>query len=231
MWTILGAVLLAACQNNSPAPVPTGLTSSANGWSAYYGPGVVLQPVTGGLVQFAIPANNPSACPNSNSDTLCPGVHYIETAASGLALGKTISMTGSVVTSADAVFNHYTATNNTPAGSPSACRIWFQEAGDNLTGTGAYAYYRWWANDPASVVLQNGTFSISAVLSPGAGDGWTSVMGEQASASAAATAGFQQAIANAAMMGFTCGGGYFYGHGVNMSAGSATFILNSYTVN
>lgn len=229
----LTALLLAACGGGGSSPPPSvPNTSSADGWTSMYSPGVTLEPVTGGLIAFALPATNAN-CPNGSyaGPTPCPQVDYVVTAANGLAPGKKITMTGSVTASPDAVFNHLTQPDgNQPGGHAAACRIWFEEAGDNLSGTGAYAYYRWWANDPADVVLANGPFSISAVLDPNAGGGWTSVMGEQANASPAATAGFAQAMTSAASMGFTCGGGSFYGHGVNMSAGSATFTLTSYAV-
>ncbi len=190
----------------------------------------------GGLITFAIPKTNAN-CPQGGYSGLtpCPSVHYVQRSANGLALGKTITMAGSVVASADAVFNYLTEPDgNQPGGHPAACRIWFNRAGDDLSGQGQFAYYRWWANDPGDVVLKNGSFNVSAELSPtwatNTVSGWTSVMGEQANASAAATAGFGAAIANAQSMGFTCGGGSFYGHGVNMSAGTATFNLQSYAV-
>jgi hypothetical protein len=225
------ALLVAACGGDSPPTIPS-TSSSANGWTSLYSPGVTLQSAPGGLIQFAIPLAD-SHCPNDPTAllALCASVHYVETPAAGLALGKTIVMSGAVVASADAVFNYATATNNTaPGGHAASCRIWFQQAGDDMSSTGAFAYYRWWANDPADVVLQNGAFIVDVVLDPNASGGWTSIMGEQANASTAATQGFQAAIANAANMGFTCGGGSFYGHGVNMQSGTATVILTSYTV-
>ena len=59
---------------------------------------------------------------------------------------------------------------------------------------------------------------------------WTSVLGEKANASAAATAGFQQAIANLGSVGFSFGGGCSYGHGVRVSGGGARFAVTSYAV-
>lgn len=223
------AIALAACSGggNSPPPPPP----SVNGWALYYSPGGVISAAPGALFSITFPANS-SACPSPAGTTAlgCLHIDYVTMASPALNAGQTITLTGSIAASADAVFNHFTATDNTAAGHPSACRIFFSERGDNLSGQGAYAYYRWWANDPADVVLQNGTFSVSAVLSPGAGGGWTSVEGEQATNSAAATAGFAQAMANPDQIGFTCGGGYYYGHGVNMSSGTGTMTVTAYTV-
>ena len=53
---------------------------------------------------------------------------------------------------------------------------------------------------------------------------WISVLGERANASAAATAGFKQAI------GFAFGRGCFYGHGVRVSDGNARFAVTRYAV-
>jgi hypothetical protein len=59
---------------------------------------------------------------------------------------------------------------------------------------------------------------------------WTSVFGEKANASAAATAGFKQAMANLGHVGFSFGGGCFYGHGVRASGGGVRFAVTSYAV-
>ena len=48
--------------------------------------------------------------------------------------------------------------------------------------------------------------------------------------SVATQAGFANALAEVAFVGFTCGGGYFYGHGVNMESGTATFTLVAFDV-
>jgi hypothetical protein len=43
-------------------------------------------------------------------------------------------------------------------------------------------------------------------------------------------AGFKQAITNLENVGFSFGGGCFYGHGVRVSGGGARFALTSYKV-
>ncbi len=58
-------------------------------------------------------------------------------------------------------------------------------------------------------------------------DQWVSVLGEKANASAAATVGFKQAMANLGNVGFAFGGGCFYGHGVRVSHGDARFQICS----
>jgi len=53
---------------------------------------------------------------------------------------------------------------------------------------------------------------------------WTNCYGEHD------TSGFVGALENAMGIGFTFGGQNFFGHGVYLSGGSATFKVNSYTV-
>ena len=60
---------------------------------------------------------------------------------------------------------------------------------------------------------------------------WTSVFGEKANASAAAADGFKQAIANLGNVGFSFGGGCFYGHGVHVTGGNAKFAVINFTLN
>jgi hypothetical protein len=59
---------------------------------------------------------------------------------------------------------------------------------------------------------------------------WTSVFGEKANESATATAGFKQAMANLGSVGFSFGGGCFYGHGVHVSGGDVRFAVRSQVV-
>ena len=59
---------------------------------------------------------------------------------------------------------------------------------------------------------------------------WTSVFSEKANASAAATPGFKQATANLGSVGFSFGGGCFYGHGVRVSGGGARFAVKGLAV-
>ena len=88
-------------------------------------------------------------------------------------------------------------------------------------------YFRWFSNS-AAYQLGPGRADLSASLADFSQ--WTSVFGEKANASAAATAGFKQAMANLGNVGFAFGGGCYYGHGVRVSDGGARFAVISYTV-
>ena len=56
---------------------------------------------------------------------------------------------------------------------------------------------------------------------------WSSVFGKVGDQDTTTIAGFDQALENANYLGVTFGGGCFFGHGVNISGGTAQFkILN-----
>src|SRR5690242_4020511 len=137
-FSIAFALLLGGWQSG-------GTSNTINGWAAYFSPGVSLVAAPGALFSVSIPAAT-SICPNAAGT--CPRLGYVQEAAPKLQPSQTVTLTGSVQASADAVFNYTTNPDNptTASGHPSSCRIWFQEAGDNGSGTGVYAYYRWWAN-------------------------------------------------------------------------------------
>jgi hypothetical protein len=63
--------------------------------------------------------------------------------------------------------------------------------------------------------------TLTSVLDPSV---WTNCYGQHD------TSGFAGALENAMGIGFTFGGRNFFGHGVYLSSGSATFKVNSYTV-
>jgi hypothetical protein len=56
------------------------------------------------------------------------------------------------------------------------------------------------------------------------------VYGKSGDDDATALAGFQDALGNLGRVGMTFGGGCFFGHGVNVSGGTARFALISYTI-
>jgi hypothetical protein len=104
---------------------------------------------------------------------------------------------------------------------PPAMRLFIWEAGDNLSGAGAYAYYRWWCSSPINLTFGDDQ-TLSCVID---GAQWTSVFGESGTNSTASKAGFVQALKTAAYVGVTFGGQMFAGHCVWTTSGNATFTL------
>jgi hypothetical protein len=68
-------------------------------------------------------------------------------------------------------------------------------------------------------VLADGEYAMTVRLSP---DQWTNVKGERSEP------GLAEMLKNVGNIGVTFGGGCFFGHGVNVSGGSARFIMTSF---
>jgi hypothetical protein len=81
-------------------------------------------------------------------------------------------------------------------------------------------FYRWWSN-PLAIKLAEHQHSINVPLTP---DQWSSVFGKKGDA---APSEFATALKDVENIGMTFGGGCFFGHGVNISGGEATFTLKA----
>jgi hypothetical protein len=215
--SILGLLVLAACNDNDSSPAParsTVVPLNAQAWSILYSPGMPPHPTpqAGGGWYFDFPT-----APNS--------VNYV-VAAVNMAASGYVDASILVTTTETAVFTYNRQSDNTCA-YPAHVRFLLQEKGDNLSGTNGKQYFRWWSNR-AAYRLAPGAANLRASLTDLSQ--WTSVSGEKANASAAAAAGFKQAMANLGNVGFSFGGGCFYGHGVRVSGGGARFAVTSYAV-
>lgn len=206
------ALLLAGCSGGTPTPPPSGATTfsnvAASAWQAQYSAGVSIVPASVGW-QFAFPAT-----PDS--------VHYV-VAPANLTLNTAQTITAQVAITGNAPVFEETATPGQSCVGTPAVRLFVQQQGDDLSGAGAYAYARWWSN-PAAVDLALGTFTLTATLAP---NSWSGIFGEQGGSSAAATAGFQTAIAHIGNIGVTFGG-CFFGHGADLKSGSAIFGMKGF---
>lgn len=80
-------------------------------------------------------------------------------------------------------------------------------------------FSRWWASQGWTLVAP-GTYQWSVPFQP---DLWTSVYGKSG---AQAPAQFADALKNISSVGFTFGGGCFYGHGVYVAGGTARWTLS-----
>jgi hypothetical protein len=223
VFSLAIVLLLVACDDNAAVDQkrPDTISMKASDWHFQFSPGMPAFPtVVEHGWSFAFPSKT-KACPGYE----CPSVHYVVTRSPLLDIGQKVTMIGQIAASHNAMFNHLIegADHNTAGGMPSTCRPFLQEAGDNLFGRGPYEYYRWWARgDENGIILRDGPFAITVALVPG---DWVSVGGRAGNESIETQAGFANALANIAFIGFTCGGGYSYGHGVNMEGGAATFTL------
>jgi hypothetical protein len=185
---------------------------SPSAWRVQYfsGAAPVIGPAAQGW-QFAFPTQ-----PNH--------VDYVTAPVAMNIAGKSIAATYNI-TGSNPLFDYHTANDNkcgpaAPGGG--TIRLFFQQAGDDLSGAGQYEFYRWWST--ADNVLKVGPGTISVALNPSL---WTSVFGKNGTA---AGAGWTNALANVANIGITFGGGCFAGHGVWLLGGSANFNMESFAV-
>jgi hypothetical protein len=152
-------LLLSACSNDDTAVYaehPQTVSMKASDWQFRFSPGMPASPVAEehGWT-FAFPSTT-KVCPGAQ----CPSVHYVVTPSPLLHVGQKVTMIGQVTASDNAVFNHLIegTDNNTAGGIPSTCRL-FLQCGDNLSGRGAYEYYRWWrVRMMLSIAPRNGLF-------------------------------------------------------------------------
>ena len=217
MWFILGFLLLAACNQSRSQPAAiaqsTVVPMNAQAWDILYSPGMPPHPMpqTGGWY-VDLPA-----APNS--------IHYL-LAAVNMAASSSVDASILVTTTGTPIFVYNLQPDNNCV-YPAHVRFLLQEKDDDLSGINGKQYFRWFSNSVA-YQLAPGSTNLSAPLTDLSQ--WTSVFGEKANGSAAAKAGFEQAIANLGRVGFSFGGGCFYGHGVRVSGGSARFVVTSYAV-
>ena len=180
---------------------------AAQSWEIRYSAGVSLNvPASGEEFSFEFPRAPGSA-------------HYITRPAT--PAGSAVVATFTVMTGGSPVFDYRTAPNNT-CDSPATVRLFLQRRGDNLSGAGAYEFYRWWSR--AGVVLADGTFTLDVPLQPSL---WTSVFGKSGESNPRA---FAAALADLSSVGVTFGGGCFYGHGVRVLNGRATFTMKRFEI-
>lgn len=120
------------------------------------------------------------------------------------------------------VFDHSTP-NNVSTG-PAAIYVMLHRAGDNMTGQGDYAYYRWFGpilKSPPVYPLELGTHTITLPLNDLLS--WASLADQQQE-------WFDLTRSNMGSIGVTFGGGDFYSHGICVTSGAAHFHLDGYSI-
>jgi len=103
---------------------------------------------------------------------------------------------------------------------PATMHLFLWRASDDLSCNGVMASYRFWAPSGVTLKLGDGQ-TLTSVLDSSV---WTNCYGQHDAS------GFAGALENAMGIGFTFGGKNFFGHGVYLTSGSATFKVNRYTV-
>lgn len=105
---------------------------------------------------------------------------------------------------------------------PSIITLYFQRKGDDWSGAGKYAFYRWYATISSQMPITAGEHEITAAFT----DRWTAI---EAGSSNELSQAFPDALKDAGRVGFVLGGGTGYGHGVSAS-GPVRFTITSFTI-
>ncbi len=85
---------------------------------------------------------------------------------------------------------------------------------------------RRWSN-PDCVLLATGAFVLEVPLTP---DRWSDVFGHKCDESGQTRSAFDALLKSIAQIGFTCGGGISFGHGVGLVSGAAKFLCNEFAL-
>jgi len=152
-------------------------------------------------------------------------VNYLYTVApQSFGTAGNLSASIQVVTTGAPVFNYVFEPANTCV-YPAHFRLYF-EADSSAWTNSAGDTFRWWSN-PIAYELAGGSATLTVPLT---GDQWSTVYGRFGNSDADAAAGFQASLLHTGLAGGTFGGGCFFGHGVNVSGGTAQFQLLSYSI-
>lgn len=178
-------------------------------WNIRYSNGVPNRPSndTVGWV-FAFPSGH--GC----GDRKCAHVDYVTTNYGHEITAKSVTMTFAIE-GVSPVFGWKTEKQNT-CDRPAAVRVMIEKPGDqDLTDANG----RFWSN-PQHVNLALGFSTLTVPLD---GTTWSNVFGE------VNPSAFKKLLKKPGVVGMTFGGGCFFGHGVYVSSGSASFNLTSYS--
>ncbi len=206
------ALLLVACGSNNPPQPPQPPQPLPSSWHITESSAVPA--AVGDGFDF------PVCAPNANSTW----ISYFELPfTQDISALSSISVTYTMTGTGGPTFDHSTP-NNVSTG-PAAIYLLLHRVGDNLSGAGSYAYYRWFGpilHDPPVYPLDFGTHTLTLPLQDLLS--WASLTDQQWQS-------FQDAKSHLGSIGVVFGGGNFYSHGVCMLTGTAHFHLDGYTVN
>lgn len=100
--------------------------------------------------------------------------------------------------------------------------LYFQRGGDDWSGVGEFAFYRWYAGFGTVRDLKAGEYTLEARFD----QSWGAVMGGNAKTNPSE---FAAALADASRVGFVLGGGDGLGHGV-YATGPARIVVTDFKV-
>lgn len=165
-----------------------------------------------------MPVNPAQVNPDSWSFEFPPqnGVHYLVHAVSGRIAAGAISVWVQVARTGQVM-------EVEPCGSENVARmrLYFQRRGDDLSGAGAYEFYRWWSVDTLPMNDIPSLVQFKVIMDA---NQWSSVYGKRGDG---APSEWAAAASDVQAIGMTFGG-CFAGHGVYVSGGTANFIAANF---
>ena len=213
-WLILALPLyLTSCGPDEIAV--THVSMQPSDWEIQHSYGMSAHPTaaSGGWV-FSFPDGRDNCV--SKTDANCPGVHYVTTKYTATMNDTVvIHIEGKIEADPTVVWNYRFEKAN-KCNTPAIVHVMLQIKNDDLIASDG----RYWSN-ASGITLTNGPFNLDISVSEG---DWTNVDG------GFNKEGFDRLLKNMGNVGFTFGGGCFFGHGVSVSEGEAKFYLNSFTI-
>jgi hypothetical protein len=186
---------------NVPRPQPNVVSLDPQDWYILYSSGTAAHP-------------SPNAGVWSVSFSTTGHVNYIQTPFNATTVPHSVSLTFRV--DSDSAQYEVIDPSDIP---PATVHIFFEQKNDDLIDPDG----RWWA-DPSQYNLgsnDNQTITTVVLFEPSL---WSNVNGLKDAQS------FYTALSNVGWIGMTCGGQYFWGHGVALDSGTASYILVDFNV-
>jgi len=201
---------VAGCGIQPPPSIRPGEANVASldpqNWYIFYSSGVPLHPSADptGAWSFEFPSTGTGG-----------HVNYIQTPFNVTAIPDSVTITFRIENN-----RAQYAVNDPTDILPATIHVFFEQQNDNLRDPNG----RWWATASKYNLgsQDNTTITFTVPLTP---DQWSNVYGQRDSSS------FYAALSNVGWIGMTCGGQYFFGHGVGLSSGSAKYVLAGLKVN
>jgi hypothetical protein len=150
----------------------------------------------------------------TNCPRKCPGVHYVmKPYNERLEYGGELVITGRIEVTGNPTFNYKFEKANT-CDFPAHARAMVQRKNDDMRAEDNRYF-----GSRIAIPLGPGNFSATIPLKEGQ---WANVDGKFN------LSGFKKTLEDIGNVGLTFGGGCFYGHGVNVSGGTARFVVTGY---
>lgn len=211
--TVMSYLLVALL---SLVPINTGswFTSDQNGG------GSVRLSATANGIQFVFPQNGTGKKHGKRSRQAT--INYLETYYPAPIVGHSIVFTFRIQTSSPFVVFNYDFGGNSCAYSAHV-RVHIARVGwSTIRSYPPGDDYRWFSNPIAAELVGGSEIQLTVPLAP---DQWSNVYGHFGNEDATHAAGFQDTLQHPERVGLAFGGGCFFGHGVNVSGGTAIFEL------